>query len=142
MSGATAWQRAADAHTKEARLAMWRQRTLIYKAHNSSFGNYWSVDLHGQSEATAVSIVQQYLLSTRAMGHPGGITLRIITGKGKHSTNQIAKVRPAVLKFLQEDVPREFHCDDGQAYTLSCEDQDGLNDGVVLVSIFPKGRHA
>jgi hypothetical protein len=72
------------------------------------------------------------------MGHPGGITLRIITGKGKHSANQIAKVRPAVLRFLQEDVPRDFHCDNGQAYTLSCEGRDGQNDGVVLVKIFPK----
>jgi DNA-nicking Smr family endonuclease len=139
MSGATAWHGAADTLTKEARLAMWRQKTLIYMAHNSSFGNYWSIDLHGQSEATAVSIVQQYLLSFKAMGHPGGITLKIITGKGKHSANQIAKVRPAVLRFLQEDVPRDFHCDDGQAYTLCCEDRDGLNDGVVLVSISPKG---
>jgi DNA-nicking Smr family endonuclease len=139
MLDAAKWQAEADKLTREAQAARSRNRILTFAAHNSSFGNSWRIDLHGQSEATAVSKVLQLLCAFRAMGHPGGITLRVITGKGLHSVNHIAKVRPAVLKFLSDEVPREFHCNDGRLFTVNYQGHDGASDGVVLVSMLPKG---
>jgi DNA-nicking Smr family endonuclease len=138
MSDAASYQAQAEQCTRDARAALLRNRSLKFAAHNSSFVNSWRIDLHGQSEETALSRVEQQLLAFRSMGHPGGITLRIITGKGKHSVNQIAVVRPAVLRYLREYTPREFECDNGQGYILRHTDKDGANDGVALVRILPK----
>lgn len=137
MKDAAKWQQEADKKTREARAALARNKLLTFNAHNSSFHNSWCIDLHGQSEASAVSRVEQLLLVCQSIGHPGGINLRIITGKGKHSVNQIAKVRPAVLDFLAEEVAAEFHCENGVRYMLRYQDHDGANDGVVLVDMSP-----
>jgi DNA-nicking Smr family endonuclease len=138
MTDAASFQAQADKCTRDARAALARNRSLIFAAHNSSTVNRCRIDLHGQSEETALSRVEQQLMAFRAMGYPGGISLRIITGKGKHSINQTAVVRPAVIRYLSDQFPREFECDNGQSYTLSYTDKDGANDGVVLVSISPK----
>jgi DNA-nicking Smr family endonuclease len=138
MSAAANFRSLAEDNTRAARAAAAQHRALMYIAINSSFDNHWRIDLHGQSGATAKSKVQQQLLILKSMGHPGGITYTIITGSGKHSMNQIAKVRPAVLKLLSEGVHREFHSDEGHAYTLSYTESDGDNDGVVVVSIAVK----
>jgi DNA-nicking Smr family endonuclease len=138
ITDAASFQAQADKCTRDARAALSRNKSLIFAAHNSSIVNRWRIDLHGQSEETALFRVQQQLMAFRAMGHPGGISLRIITGKGKHSINQTTVVRPAVLRYLSDQFPREFECDNGQSYTLSYTDKDGANDGVVLVSVSPK----
>jgi hypothetical protein len=142
MLDAAKWQQQADAKASEARIGLSRSKALTFAAHNSSYPNSWCINLHGQSEASAVSKVEQQLLAFCAVGHPGGITLRIITGKGLHSVNKTAVVRPAVLKYLSEEVPREFNCEDGSAYTLNFQDRDGGNDGVVLVRILPRDESA
>ncbi|KAJ7498013.1 hypothetical protein B0H11DRAFT_1998295 [Mycena galericulata] len=59
-----------------------------------------TVDLHGVTAAEAVVIVNEIL---REKTWSSDTQLKIITGRGAHSANQISVLKPAVKKALTED---------------------------------------
>ncbi|KAJ3986261.1 hypothetical protein F5890DRAFT_1504689 [Lentinula detonsa] len=59
-----------------------------------------TIDLHGTTAAEAIIIVSENLAS---MGYSSSKPLKIITGRGTHSTNQISVLKPALRKALVED---------------------------------------
>lgn len=117
-------------------LAAWaRHQDLVYLAYNKLHLNTWKIDLHGQSEETAVVKVQGQLAALLAMQHPGEVTFRIITGKGNHRPGQGPKMKPAVLRCLAQEAQRAPHTENGQGRALTFQDRDHTNDGVVVVHI-------
>ncbi|KAJ3995474.1 hypothetical protein F5050DRAFT_1767168 [Lentinula boryana] len=59
-----------------------------------------TIDLHGTTAAEAIIIVSETLAS---MGNSSSKPLKIVTGRGTHSTNQISVLKPALRKALVED---------------------------------------
>ncbi|TFY54024.1 hypothetical protein EVJ58_g9104 [Rhodofomes roseus] len=68
------------------------------KRMSSTYGD--AVDLHGTTVAEAVAIVKDVL---RESGSTQVKPLRIITGRGTHSTNGVGVLGPAVKSALEED---------------------------------------
>lgn len=95
------------------------------------------LDLHGLSVMAAVSRVEVQLqaLQHLAQVHPGGVIFSIIVGKGLHSAANIPRVKPAVLRLL-EDV-RDVEYRQGRAWQITFGLQPG-NDGVIEVYL-PSG---
>ncbi|KAH9479696.1 Smr domain-containing protein [Psilocybe cubensis] len=76
-------------------------REMVSEKRNNS-QNKDTVDLHGTTVAEAIAIVKEILKnegSTISQAKP----LKIITGRGSHSHNQISVLKPAVRKALVED---------------------------------------
>lgn len=100
----TALAYAAGAHKHAAAVVSARRRAsaVAFSAHNSSLVNTFKVDLHGMHVKEAVDVLRRYIEGLSAVGHPGGVLLRVVTGFGQHSAQGRAKVLPAVIEFLQE----------------------------------------
>ncbi|KAF8200399.1 hypothetical protein BJ912DRAFT_921859 [Pholiota molesta] len=67
-----------------------------------SSGNSDTIDLHGTTVAEAITIVKEILHdegSSISQARP----MKIITGRGNHSANQVGVLKPAVRKALVED---------------------------------------
>lgn len=62
--------------------------------------NSSSIDLHGTTVAEAIQIVKDVL---REDPPTSARPLRVITGRGKHSTNGVGVLGPAVNNALLED---------------------------------------
>ncbi|KAF9564232.1 hypothetical protein CPC08DRAFT_721095 [Agrocybe pediades] len=74
-------------------------RVMVQEKRTSSV-NHDTVDLHGTTAAEAIVIVKEILkeeLSSSAK------PLKIITGRGSHSLNQVSVLKPAIRKALVED---------------------------------------
>ncbi|KAL6781747.1 hypothetical protein ACKKBF_B09285 [Auxenochlorella protothecoides x Auxenochlorella symbiontica] len=96
-----AWlQKAAQSHAALARAARQRANALSYIGSNSVHRNEFTLDLHGMHVEEALEVLKRHLHTFSKLGHPGGVFLKIITGKGKHSTNQAPKLLPAVTRYL------------------------------------------
>ncbi|KAJ4470141.1 hypothetical protein J3R30DRAFT_3539010 [Lentinula aciculospora] len=59
-----------------------------------------TIDLHGTTVSEAIAIASETLAS---MGCSSSKPLKIITGRGTHSNNQISVLKPALRKALTED---------------------------------------
>ncbi|PSC74687.1 NEDD4-binding 2 isoform B [Micractinium conductrix] len=60
-----------------------------------------SVDLHGQTVESALATVESGIRSLPE-SIPGGVVVRYITGKGRHSAGGAARIRPEVQRLLAE----------------------------------------
>jgi len=81
----------------------------------------WTIDLHGTTARAAVVEVAKTVEKLHVIAGSGGVTVRIITGRGKHSRDGVAVLRAQVLQYLAET---------GQPHEL-----EPGNEGVVLVHI-------
>ncbi|KAF9460544.1 hypothetical protein BDZ94DRAFT_1299845 [Collybia nuda] len=61
-----------------------------------------SVDLHGTTASEAIVIMKE-ILQSQGSSQTQGKPLKIITGRGSHSVNQVSVLKPAVKKALVED---------------------------------------
>ncbi|KAL4452605.1 hypothetical protein ABPG75_008267 [Micractinium tetrahymenae] len=59
------------------------------------------VDLHGQTVADALATVENGIRNLPE-SIPGGVVVRYITGKGRHSTSGVARIKPEVVRLLGE----------------------------------------
>lgn len=123
----TALAYAAGAHKHAAAVVSARRRAsaVAFSAHNSSLVNTFKVDLHGMHVKEAVGVLRRYIEGLCAVGHPGGVLLRVVTGFGQHSAEGRAKVLPAVIGFLQES---------GLLF-----DMEEDNPGAIRVLVEPQG---
>ncbi|KAG6840206.1 hypothetical protein C0991_008179 [Blastosporella zonata] len=74
-------------------------RTLVESKRLAS-GDLYTADLHGTTVSEAIIIVKEILQS---LPTSSGKPLKIITGRGSHSVNQVGVLKPAVKKALLED---------------------------------------
>ncbi|KAJ7780207.1 hypothetical protein DFH07DRAFT_1055848 [Mycena maculata] len=99
--GEVAWyfaERAREYQEVAKREALDAARGMVLGKRSASQRD--TLDLHGVTAAEAVVIVEEVL----AEGGWGGDTpLRIITGRGAHSANQVSVLKPAVRKALEGD---------------------------------------
>jgi hypothetical protein len=98
----------------EANAAAWR-------AHNRCIRNTWEIDLHLMGAKPAMEKLMQQLTLIKAMDSPGGVLVRVITGRGNHSKDGVPAIRNRVTAYLQDG---EFE-----------HSIDPDNPGVVLVHI-------
>ncbi|WIA09664.1 hypothetical protein OEZ85_009050 [Tetradesmus obliquus] len=94
---------AADKLRAESLAAFDEAQRLSWSANNTA-QQAWQVDLHGLGTSVALrKFVAQFSgLEAMAAGHPGGVLYSVITGKGKHSTDNVPKIKLGVLQYLQE----------------------------------------
>ncbi|GJE90111.1 hypothetical protein PsYK624_062340 [Phanerochaete sordida] len=83
------------------------------------------VDVHGLHVQEAIKCAKPAVEEAKARGQS---ELRIIVGKGLHSEGREAKLKPAILKFLQEQQP-------AGAVKL-----DPSNSGVIIVNLVNHNR--
>ncbi|PWN42818.1 DUF1771-domain-containing protein [Ceraceosorus guamensis] len=93
----------------------------IYKANNEDSGPD-EVDLHGLYTAEAIKRTEQAVQQAQQAGKP---ELRIIVGKGLHSKDHVAHIKPAVEKLMRD-------------YNLAAH-LDPHNSGVLVVNLQGQG---
>ncbi|XP_046550101.1 smr domain-containing protein C11H11.03c-like [Haliotis rubra] len=64
--------------------------------------NQGELDLHGFYVDEAIDCVEDVLDQHRQADQSGRHQLTVITGKGLHSTDGVAKIRPAVIAYLEK----------------------------------------
>ena len=70
------------------------------QAHNQSFDNTCTIDLHGLHVAEAVAKAAATLDNLEAL--PSPMALKVVCGRGGHSENGEPRVLPAVKALLAE----------------------------------------
>ncbi|KJA27928.1 hypothetical protein HYPSUDRAFT_62325 [Hypholoma sublateritium FD-334 SS-4] len=75
-------------------------RAMVHSKRVTS-GNSDTVDLHGTTVAEAITIVKE-ILNDEASSISQAKPMKIITGRGTHSVNQVGVLKPAVKKALVE----------------------------------------
>ncbi|KAF9077984.1 hypothetical protein BDP27DRAFT_1310536 [Rhodocollybia butyracea] len=73
---------------------------MMVESKRISSGNPDTIDMHGITASEAIVIVSETLAS---MACSSSNPLRIITGRGTHSTNRIGVLKPTLQKWLVED---------------------------------------
>ena len=89
-------KRAAD---ERARAAGERASATTFSRVNAVTRSHIAVDLHGQHVPDALAVVHKYVEMAVNI-FPGCMELTIITGRGAHSPDGVAKLQPAVCDFL------------------------------------------
>jgi DNA-nicking Smr family endonuclease len=75
------------------------QRRFLHSAENNETQPHGTIDLHGLYVKEAIEQVDKAI----AGGQRSGLQeLRVITGKGIHSQNHQAKIKPAVAELMQK----------------------------------------
>ena len=78
---ARAYAAGAQKHAAAIVSARRRASAVAFTAHNASLVNTFKVDLHGMHVKEAIGVLRRYIEGLRAVGHPGGVLLRVVTGK-------------------------------------------------------------
>jgi DNA-nicking Smr family endonuclease len=125
---------AADRLRAESRAAFDEAQRLSWSANNTA-QQTWQVDLHGLGTSVALrKFVSQFSgLEAMASGHPGGVLYQVITGKGKHSEDNVPKIKLGVLQYLEERAEAVMQ-ETGRRWGVSWQ-VDPCNEGVVNVYI-------
>ncbi|KAF8966228.1 hypothetical protein BDZ97DRAFT_1808314 [Flammula alnicola] len=76
-------------------------RAMVHAKRTNS-GNSDTVDLHGTTVVEAIVIIKE-ILNGEASSISQAKPMKIITGRGTHSVNQVGVLKPAVRKALIED---------------------------------------
>ncbi|WFC97852.1 hypothetical protein MYAM1_000573 [Malassezia yamatoensis] len=104
-AAARRWQmRAASALVEQ------RQTDAMAGGHASDMER---VDLHGLTVHEALTVVQQVL--ARSSRSSGRTFLEIVTGRGVHSRHNVSVIRPAIVRYLQQ-----------QGYTIDSTSNPGV----------------
>lgn len=125
---------AADKLRAESLAAFDEAQRLSWSANNTA-QQAWQVDLHGLGTSVALrKFVAQFSgLEAMAAGHPGGVLYSVITGKGKHSTDNVPKIKLGVLQYLQERAEAVLQ-QTGRPWAVRWQ-VDPSNEGLVNVYI-------
>ena len=102
-----------------------RASAVAFAARNSSNLNSFKLDLHGMHVQEALRVLHRYVQGLNDLCYPGGILLKVVTGYGRHSADNRAKILPSVVAYL---------CESGFLFDVE-ED----NPGVVRVLLEPDG---
>eukprot|EP00033_Pygsuia_biforma_P001301 GCRY01001473.1.p1 GENE.GCRY01001473.1~~GCRY01001473.1.p1 ORF type:complete len:1050 (+),score=114.91 GCRY01001473.1:237-3386(+) len=82
-----------------------RARNLAFTRHNSTKDNSKEIDLHNLNVPDALSLLAQFLSyqrMERLLNKKMPDVFIIITGKGLHSDGGVAKIKPAVIDYLEK----------------------------------------
>ncbi|KAF6256254.1 hypothetical protein COO60DRAFT_1530230 [Scenedesmus sp. NREL 46B-D3] len=125
---------AAEQLRAESRAAFDEAQRLSWSANNKA-QQTWQVDLHGLGTSVALrKFVSQFSgLEAMASGHPGGVLYQVITGKGKHSEDNVPKIKLGVMQYLMERGEAVME-ETGRPWGVSWQ-VDPCNEGVVNVYI-------
>jgi len=118
---------------RQAKAALEEAQRIAWSANNSNRTNTWDVDLHGLSVTKAVAKFASQFTCLRGMDHPGGVVMRVITGKGLHSEGNIPKIKNGIQQFLQEQAAAEQESS-GNSWGVTWE-VDPVNQGIINVHI-------
>jgi hypothetical protein len=118
---------------RQAKAAHEEAQRIAWSANNSNRTNTWDVDLHGLSVTKAVAKFASQFTCLRGMDHPGGVVMRVITGKGLHSEGNIPKIKNGIQQFLQEQAAAEQESS-GKPWGVTWE-VDPVNQGIINVHI-------
>ena len=80
---------------------------LIFRLYNHNFVGTNIVDLHGQSSQDVERILELVLFNYRDEFHSNFNSIKIIVGVGNRSRNNVAVVKPLVLKYCEL---KNFEC--------------------------------
>ena len=119
---------------RQARLAHEQAQRIAWAANNSARTNAWEVDLHSLSVTKAVAKFASQFNCLRGMDHPGGVVMRVITGKGLHSEGNIPKIKLGIQQFLAEQAEAEQAANGGAPWGITWE-VDPVNQGIINVHI-------
>ncbi|CAL8460679.1 g210 [Coccomyxa elongata] len=89
-------------HEKLAVEARFRANEAAFDGSNCNLLNRWKVDLHGLHVDEALRVLETHLITLGGLGHPGGILLQVIVGLGRHSVGGVARILPAVVRYLTD----------------------------------------
>ncbi|GJP53091.1 hypothetical protein CLOM_g12227 [Closterium sp. NIES-68] len=87
-------------YRKEYQELMQAASQRIFRENNERLGNNMDVDLHNLHVDEALQHLQLHLTLLKNLPTLSSIT--VITGRGKHSSDGHAKIKPAVHRYLQE----------------------------------------
>lgn len=98
--GGRAKQLSNEGHEHQRRMHQANQEAAdwIFKANNEDSGPN-EVDLHGLYTQEAVAKTEEAIRAAKSKNLP---ELRVIVGKGIHSKDHVAKVKPAIEKLMHE----------------------------------------
>jgi DNA-nicking Smr family endonuclease len=98
--GGRAKQLSNEGHEHQRKMAQFNQEAAdwIFHANNEDSGPN-EVDLHGLYTEEAITKTEQAIRDYQQRGVP---EIRIIVGKGIHSQNHVAHIKPAVEKLMRE----------------------------------------
>ncbi|GIX82483.1 NEDD4-binding protein 2 [Caerostris extrusa] len=103
---------------------------MIAAGKNASYKN--TLDLHGLYVHEALQALQTFLQRKKEQmqlhSQTGLMTLTIITGKGRHSFEQKAKIRPAVKEYLTSNGYRFIEIPPGFEINFKCDGSDYVSD--------------
>ncbi|KAF9054648.1 hypothetical protein BJ165DRAFT_1399829 [Panaeolus papilionaceus] len=75
-------------------------RAMVFAKRQKS-ENHDTIDLHGTTVSEAITIVREILAEEGAVSKTK--PMKIITGRGSHSVNNVSVLKPAIKKALMED---------------------------------------
>lgn len=122
---ASALQAKGRAHDAAARELRAKANATAFVAFNAGIVNTHTLDLHGMHVDEAMQVLSNNLACLGALHTGGGVSLRVITGVGRHSLNGRAVIRSAVVRYLTD-----------ANYPFNLEPD---NPGVVIVRIPTRG---
>jgi hypothetical protein len=102
--GGAAWHYADEARTLEAKSRMWSMRAAhkLVEERRGDEERAGELDLHLLTLPEALDVTRAELSRWRARGATGE-PLRIVTGVGNHSRNNVAVLRPGIKKMLERE---------------------------------------
>ncbi|KAK0537461.1 hypothetical protein OC834_000803 [Tilletia horrida] len=98
--GARASALSKEGHEHKARMEDLNRQASewIFKANNADEGED-TIDLHGLTVHEALERTEAFVQDSRRKGRT---QIRVITGKGIHSRDHVAKIKPAIARMMQE----------------------------------------
>lgn len=90
----------ADTLKQEAKALRAAAYQMLFNEHNKVHTNTWKIDFHGMGVQAAVQKLWHQLGLLQSMEHPGIVKVILVTGKGNHSANGKAKIKPAIVQWL------------------------------------------
>ncbi|SCV74854.1 BQ2448_7883 [Microbotryum intermedium] len=101
---------AEESRELDAKRKVWAERKAVAlvreRALKDGMGGGRGIDLHGLTMNEAMAVTRESLEEWWSSVNHGALSpppLRIITGVGKHSTNKVAILLPAVIKLLDRE---------------------------------------
>ncbi|KAE8225754.1 hypothetical protein CF319_g1539 [Tilletia indica] len=121
--GARASALSKEGHEHKARMEDLNRQASewIFKANNADESE-GTIDLHGLTVKEAIERTENYVRDARRQGRS---QIRVVTGKGLHSRDHVAKIKPAIAKLMQDE-------------NLSAQ-VDPRNAGVIIVDLTGSG---
>lgn len=123
---------AADKVRAESKAAFEEAQRLSWSANNKA-QQTWQADLHGLAVHVALRKFVSQFEMLAAMDCPGGVLYKVIVGKGKHSEDNVPKIKLGVLQYLEEKAEQVLG-ETGEPWPVQWQ-IDPCNEGLLCVYI-------